>query len=112
MLRQMWVNLLSNAIKFRRTDKPSMIKVGATVKDGETIYYVKDNGVGFDMQYADKLFGVFQRLHNVTEFEGTGIGLAIVKRIVARHGGHIWAEGKVNEGATVYFALPSRGGHA
>jgi signal transduction histidine kinase len=108
MLRQVWVNLLSNAIKFRRTDKLLMIKVGATVKDGETVYYVKDNGVGFDMQYADKLFGVFQRLHGAIEFEGTGIGLAIVKRIVTRHGGRIWAEGKVNQGATIYFALPSR----
>ncbi len=108
MLRQIWANLLSNSIKFSRNGKPPIIKVGATVKDGETIYYVKDNGVGFDMQYADKLFGVFQRLHSVTEFEGTGIGLAIVKRIVIRHGGRIWAEGKVNKGATVYFTLPSR----
>jgi PAS domain S-box-containing protein len=106
MMRQVFVNLLSNAIKFSRTREQPKVQVGATVKDDETIYYVKDNGVGFDMQYADKLFGVFQRLHSVSEFEGTGIGLAIVKRIIARHGGRVWAEGKVNEGATVYFALP------
>ena len=106
MLRQVFVNLLSNAIKFSRNNANPAIHVGASVKDNETIYYVKDNGAGFDMQYADKLFGVFQRLHSVNEFEGTGIGLAIVKRIVTRHGGRVWAEGKVNEGATIYFALP------
>jgi signal transduction histidine kinase len=107
MMRQVFVNLLTNAIKFSRIRETPVIKVGATVKDAETIYYVKDNGVGFDMQYAGKLFGVFQRLHSVNEFEGTGIGLAIVKRIVTRHGGRVWAESKVNEGATIYFALPN-----
>ena len=109
MMHQVFVNLLSNAIKFSRTNETPRIKVGATVKDDETIYYVKDNGVGFDMQFVDKLFGVFQRLHSVNEFEGTGIGLAIVKRIITRHGGRVWAEGKVNEGATIYFALPKAG---
>ena len=109
MLRQVFVNLLSNAIKFSGAREVPRIQVGATVKDDETIYYVKDNGAGFDMQYVDKLFGVFQRLHSMTEFEGTGIGLAIVKRIITRHGGRVWAEGKVGEGATLYFSLPTGG---
>jgi PAS domain S-box-containing protein len=108
MMRQVFLNLLSNAIKFSRPKDAPRIQVGASIKGDEIIYYVKDNGVGFDMQYADKLFGVFQRLHSVTEFEGTGIGLAIVKRIITRHGGRVWAEGKVNEGATIYFALPTK----
>lgn len=108
MMRQVWVNLLSNAIKFSRPRAAARIKVGSFKEGDETIYFVKDNGVGFDMRYADKLFGVFQRLHGVTEFEGTGIGLAIVKRIVTRHAGRVWAEGKVDEGATIYFALPNK----
>ncbi|MCK9200439.1 MAG: ATP-binding protein [Gallionella sp.] len=106
MMRQVFVCLLSNAIKFSRPRKPPRIQVGASIEGGEIIYYVKDNGVGFDMRYVGKLFGVFERLHSVTEFEGNGIGLAIFKRIVSRHGGRVWAEGKVDEGATVYFALP------
>ena len=108
MLRWVMLNLLSNAIKFTRTQTIAQIEVGARAEDKETVFYVKDNGVGFDMQYADKLFGVFQRLHGVDEFEGAGIGLAIVKRIVSKLGGRAWAEGKVNEGATVYFAIPAR----
>jgi PAS domain S-box-containing protein len=109
MMRQVFVNLLSNALKFSRNREPARIKVGCSVAGDETIYYVQDNGAGFDMQFVDKLFGVFQRLHGVTEFEGTGIGLAIVKRIIARHGGRVWAEGKVDGGATMYFALPRTG---
>lgn len=108
MMRQVWVNLLSNAIKFSRPRAAARIKVGSFKEGDETVYFVKDNGVGFDMRYADKLFGVFQRLHGVTEFEGTGIGLAIVKRIVTRHDGRVWAEGKVDQGATFYFALPNK----
>jgi PAS domain S-box-containing protein len=108
MMRQVFVNLLSNAIKFSRRRKEPAVRVGTTAGTNETIYYVKDNGVGFDMQFSNKLFGVFQRLHNISEFEGTGIGLAIVKRIVNRHGGRVWAEAAVNEGATIYFALPVR----
>jgi len=108
MMRQVFVNLLSNAVKFSRHKEPALIRVGASVKGDEAIYYVKDNGAGFDMKYADKLFGVFQRLHSTNEFEGTGIGLAIVNRIITRHGGRVWAEGRVNEGATIYFALPAK----
>jgi light-regulated signal transduction histidine kinase (bacteriophytochrome) len=109
MLRQVFANLLSNAIKFSRPKPASRIEIGGHINGDEAVYFVKDNGVGFDMKYAGKLFGAFQRLHGVDEFEGTGIGLAIVKRIVGRHGGRAWAEGEPGEGATIYFALPAGG---
>jgi signal transduction histidine kinase len=106
MIRQVWVNLLTNAVKFTAKKDNVKIEVGSTSDRNTTTYYVKDNGAGFDMQYVGKLFGVFQRLHSIEEFEGTGIGLANVKRIVERHGGTVRAEGKVGEGATFYFTLP------
>ena len=108
LLKQVWVNLLSNAIKYSGKNNGAVIEVGAEKRGAEVVYCVKDNGAGFDMRYASKLFEVFQRLHPESEFSGTGIGLAIVNRIVTRHGGCVWAEGKVDEGATFYFSLPTR----
>jgi PAS domain S-box-containing protein len=108
LLNQVMMNLLGNAIKYTRPEKTAVIELAGHPEGRETIYSIKDNGVGFDERYAQKMFGVFQRLHRDPEYEGTGVGLAIVQRIIHRHGGRVWAEGKVGEGATFYFTLPQK----
>jgi light-regulated signal transduction histidine kinase (bacteriophytochrome) len=105
LLRQVYVNLLSNALKFTRRRDTARIEIDSRKVDGEVTYFVKDNGAGFDMRYADKLFGVFQRLHRAEDYDGTGVGLAIVNRIVHRHGGRVWAEASPDQGATFFFTL-------
>ncbi len=108
LLRQVWANLLSNAVKYTRPREQARIEVGCDPGQPEAhAFFVRDNGVGFEMKYASHLFGVFQRLHRTEEFEGTGIGLANVRRIIARHGGRTWAQGEPNVGATLWFSLPN-----
>jgi len=108
LVRQVVFNLLSNAVKFTQNRQPGIIEIGSYREPDRIVYCLKDNGAGFDMAYYDKLFGVFQRLHDGDRYEGTGVGLAIVQRIVKRHGGRVWAEGRVGEGASFYFTLPDR----
>lgn len=108
LLRQVWLNLISNAIKYSSKKSNPLIEIGANNSENQIVYYVKDNGSGFNMKYADKLFGMFQRLHSITDFEGTGIGLAIVHRIITKHGGLIWCDAVENEGATFFFTLPDK----
>lgn len=106
MIRQVWINLISNALKYSRNQKVTRIEIGSESHPEEIVFYIKDNGVGFDMKFMDKLFGVFQRLHRMEDFEGTGVGLALVKRIIERHHGRIWANARLNEGASFYFTFP------
>ncbi|HYC83563.1 MAG TPA: PAS domain S-box protein [Chryseosolibacter sp.] len=111
LFNQVWANLISNAIKYSAKKEEPVVEIGQLLSGEDVVYYVRDNGAGFDMEYADKLFGTFQRLHHASEFEGTGIGLAIVKRIILKHGGRIWAEAKPDEGATFYFTVPPSDPH-
>jgi light-regulated signal transduction histidine kinase (bacteriophytochrome) len=106
LIRIVLENLLGNAWKFTRNRVPARIELGVTQQEGKNVYFVRDNGAGFDMTYATKLFGAFQRLHAEKEFEGTGIGLATVQRIISRHGGRVWAEARIEHGATFFFTLP------
>jgi two-component system sensor kinase len=108
LVKQVIFNLLSNAVKFTAARRDGVVEIGGCGKENEALFYVKDNGVGFDMQYYDKLFGIFQRLHDPREYDGMGVGLAIVQRVIHRHGGRVWAEGKVGEGAVFYFTLPEK----
>jgi light-regulated signal transduction histidine kinase (bacteriophytochrome) len=105
LLKQVWLNLISNALKYSRNREKSLVHIGSETIDGVVTLFIRDNGTGFDMRYADKLFGVFQRFHRAEDYEGTGVGLAIAHRIIQRHGGRIWAEAAVDRGATFHFTL-------
>ena len=109
LLRQVWSNLVGNALKYSAQQEVPRVEIGGRAEDAENVFWVRDNGAGFDMRYYDKLFKVFQRLHRAEEFEGTGVGLAIVERVVSRHGGRVWAESGIGEGSVFRFAFPKAG---
>jgi len=108
LINQVWVNLISNALKYSRKKEKAIIEIGGKIENDQTVFYIKDNGTGFDMKYVDKLFCIFERLHKAKDFEGIGIGLANVQRIIMRHGGKCWAESEVDKGSTFFFSNPNQ----